>query len=45
MPSVNTSYKEIIEIDGIPISKLVLGKPARPYDVDYSGYIDPVKLA
>ena len=39
---MNTSYKEIIEIDGIPINKLVLGKPVIPSDASNTGYVDPV---
>ncbi|KAL4443118.1 hypothetical protein ABPG74_002185 [Tetrahymena malaccensis] len=44
-PFVNTSYSEIIKIDGIPAEKLILGKPAITADATNTGYVEPTKLA
>jgi len=41
---VNTAYKEILEINQLPLSKLVLGKPASPADASNTGYIEPQEL-
>lgn len=43
-PFVETAYKEIIEHTGIPLSKLVLGKPATPADASNTGYVEPAQL-
>jgi len=43
-PFVNTAYKEIIEMDGVPLSKLVLGKPATVADASNTGYVAPAEL-
>jgi len=43
-PFVGTSIKEIIELAGIPIHKIVLGKPATPQDAANTGYVAPSTL-
>ncbi|KAL4482272.1 hypothetical protein ABPG72_018053 [Tetrahymena utriculariae] len=43
-PFVKTSYKEILENAKIPISKLVLGKPATRKNADNTGYVEPAEL-
>ncbi|KAL4482071.1 hypothetical protein ABPG73_000595 [Tetrahymena malaccensis] len=43
-PFLGTSYKEIIQINQIPIEKLVLGKPATKQDVYNTGYVNPYDL-
>lgn len=39
-----TSYKEIIEKAGVPLNKIVLGKPATKGDAYNTGYTDPKVL-
>ncbi|EAR98196.1 chitinase-like protein cluster protein (macronuclear) [Tetrahymena thermophila SB210] len=43
-PFLETSYREIIQINQIPIEKLVLGKPATKQDVYNTGYVNPYDL-
>ncbi|EAR94987.1 glycoside hydrolase family 18 protein (macronuclear) [Tetrahymena thermophila SB210] len=43
-PFVETAYKQIIDLAGVPLHKLVLGKPATPADASNTGYINPTSL-